>query len=213
MAIRTVGKLDDWNDADPGKGGSFMRLEEGDNVVRVITSPYQFYIHWTKDESNQSCKVRCAMENCPVCQRGENASARWFIGVLNKKGDKAVPSLLEISLQVYSQIKALKNKKNWGDPRAYDISITRKPKGSQPLYVVTPEPKAACSDEEKKMAKAFIEECDFEKLVAVPTPEEIAEKLGLAMPKNKTTVSTEFENFEAAPEETSTDDSDFDFSK
>ncbi len=48
MGTRVVGKLDSWGDADLG-GNDFMDLTEGENPVRVLTSPYQFYVHWCQE--------------------------------------------------------------------------------------------------------------------------------------------------------------------
>lgn len=166
-----------WEDGDLGNG-SFMKLEEGSNVVRILTNPYQFYTHWTQDESGQQKNVRCSTENCPVCERGERAKARWYVGVLNRKTGK--PMVLEMGIQIFKAIKGLKAKKAWGDPRTFDADIERFPKGSQPLYQVTPEAKAPLSKEEIAIVKQFIEDTDFEALTEPATPQKIREDLGLA---------------------------------
>lgn len=177
MVTRVVGKLDSWEEADLG-GNDFMSLEEGSNVVRLISSPYQFYIHWTKDATDSTRKVRCALNDCPLCQRGEKATARWYVAVINRKNDK--PSVLEMGPQIFKQIVGLSKKKKWGDPKRYDIDIERQPKGSQPLYVVSPEPKEPLSDEEKAMVKEFAENTDLNKMVVAPSPEEVREMVGIS---------------------------------
>jgi hypothetical protein len=177
MATRVVGKLDSWSDGDLG-GSSFMTLDEGENPVRLISSPYQFYIHWTKDTAGQNRKVRCALEGCPLCQRSEKPVARWYVSVLNRKTGN--PAILEIGPQIFKQILALSKKDKWGNPRAYDLDITRQPKGSQPLYVVQPLPKEDLTKDEKKLCKAFIDELDLGAMTEASTPEEINERLGFS---------------------------------
>lgn len=202
---KEVGRVD-WESGDLGNGG-YMKLEEGSNVVRIITPPYQFYIHWTTDESGQQKKVKCAVNDCPVCSRGEFAKARWLVGVLNRKTNK--PTLLEIGPQIFKQIKALKGKKAWGDPRGFDLDLTRNPKGSNPLYTTTPEAKAKLSDEEITMVKEFIEDTDFDTLVAPSTPEQVREELGLA--EDDDTPSDSFDDDVNGDINDDSDDDDFSF--
>jgi len=182
MATKIVGKLDDWGDADLG-GNDFMNLEEGSNIVRVVTSPYQFYVAWTQDASGQNRKIRSAVENCPLAKRGDKIQPRWYIGVLDRKTNQ--PKILEVGRQIFQQVVALRKREKWGDPRAYDINIERQPKGSQPLYVVMPEPKEALTQEEvAKLREAFGTKdtpgrIDLGKMTEAPTPEEVARQLGI----------------------------------
>lgn len=203
MSTKVVGKLDSWSDGDTGRS-DYMRLEEGSNKVRCLTSPYQFYIHWSQDATGQNRKVRCALKDCPLCQQGEKAQARWYVGVLNRRTGK--PAILEIGPQIFKQIVDLSKNAKWGDPRGYDVDVKRNPKGTQPLYTIIPEPKEALTSEEKTVVKSFIESTDFEKMVEVPSPESVRERLGMASkrPTNNTV--------EDAPADTvGTDSDDFNF--
>ena len=203
MVTKVVGELDDWGDADLGSN-EFVKLEEGSNVVRIFTKPYQFYTVWTKDAAGKERKIRSAVENCPLVQRGEKPSARWYIGVLNRKNNKA--SILEVGPQIYKQVLGLRKKAAWGDPRTYDIDIERQPKGSQPLYVVSPEPKTVLTDEDKIEIKDFVGRVDLVKMTEAPTPEQVREQLGISETPSP---SDDFNDFQS----TGTDDEDdFDFS-
>lgn len=210
MSTRVVGKLDDWGDADLG-GNDFMNLEEGSNIVRLLGSPYQFYIHWTKDETGANRKVRCALDGCPLCQRGERASARWYVPVINRKNGRC--SILELGPQIFKQILGLSKKDKWGNPKKYDVDIERQPKGSQPLYIVSPEPKENLTESEVAMAKEFVSRIELAKMVEAPSVEELKEKLGMAVPKAAAAskVDNDFEDLEETSVESSDDDDDFDF--
>ena len=199
MATKVVGKLDSWAEGDVGTS-DFMNLEEGSNLVRCVTSPYQFYIHWVNDVSGQARKVRCALKDCPACQQGVKSQPRWYVGVLNRKSNK--PAILEMGPQIFKQIVSYSKKEKWGDPRQYDVDVEKQPKGTQPLYIVSPEPKEELTSGEKTLLKAFIEKTDMVKMVEAPTPEKIREVLGMApVPAEKTSEKT-----------TSTsDDEDFNF--
>lgn len=207
MSTRVVGKLDDWGDADLG-GNDFMNLEEGDNPVRLVSQPYQFYIHWTKDATGANRKVRCALDGCPLCQAGERATARWYVNVLNRKTEHC--AILEIGPQIFKQILGLSKKEKWGNPRKYDINIERQPKGSQPLYISTPEPKEPITDDEKGMIKEFLARIDLVKMTEAPTVAEVREKVGLPVEPTESAVDNSFEDTSVATS-VDGDDDDFDF--
>lgn len=209
MATKIIGELEDWGDADLGNN-DFMKLEEGSNEVRIFTKPYQFYTVWTTDATGKQRKIRSAVENCPLVQRGEKPVARWYVGVVNRKTQRT--SILEIGPQIFKQILGLRKKDSWGDPRAYDIDIERQPKGSQPLYIVSPMPKAPLTADEKGQIREFLGRVDLTKMTEAPTPEEVLEQLGISGPASAP-VSDDFEDFEStAVTATSDDDDDFDFS-
>ena len=67
MAEFKHGELQDWNEAEvKGGGNDFMKLQEGDNVVRIFTSPYQFHVCWVKDVSGANKKLRSSGKNCQI---------------------------------------------------------------------------------------------------------------------------------------------------
>lgn len=208
MATKIIGELNDWGDADLGNK-DFIKLDEGSNVVRIFTKPYQFYTAWTTDATGKQRKIRSAVENCPLVKRGEKISARWYVGVLNRKNKRT--SILEVGPQIYKQILGLRKKTNWGDPRAYDMDIERQPAGSQPLYIVSPEPKEPLTADEKVSIREFLSRVDLAKMTEAPTPAEVLEQLGVSEPDAQP-VSDDFDNFEVAGSTDTTDDDDFDFS-
>lgn len=168
-----------WDEGNVSGGNDFMNLEQGDNEMRVLTKPYQFVVHWVKDSSGTTRKIRCAIENCPLCKKGEKTQCRWYLGVLDRKSGQ--PRILEISSQIYLGIKKHVNNPKWGDVTAYDISINRGPKGSQPLYTVMGDPtKSPLTDAEKVLVKNFFERVDIAKFTQPLTPEEVLEKMGVS---------------------------------
>jgi len=201
MATRVVGKLD-WEDGDTGGSGDFMNLVEGSNVVRILSDPYQFYVAWCIDATGQNRKVRSAMENCPLVERGEKIQPRWYVAVLDRKTGR--PAILELSRQVFQQVLNLKKKEKWGDPRKYDLDIERHPKGSQPLYTTSPEPREPLSDSEKAAVREFLGKIDIAKMVEPPSREEVLEKLGVTEAATKVASESVSNDFGGS-------DDDFDF--
>jgi len=218
MSTKVIGRLESWDAGDVEEKSTFIKLEEGSNILRCVTSPFQFYSHWTTDASGKQTKVKCCLKDCPVCARGEDPQARWYVAclVLDEKNSKV--GILEIGTQIFKGIKSLTTLKNskgvvvWGDPRGYAINITRHPKGANPLYTVTPQPKEPLTDEEKNLIKSAMETIDLQKMSAAPTPQEISKKLGLEVPKKELSKSkvSELEETETTEEESEKDQFDFD---
>ena len=157
----------DWNSGDTGAPKSdFMRLEEGENVVRVMSNPHQHYIHWLALPDGSKKKIVSPIDSMALVTRLTDAGFRkqpkWLIKVLDRKDNEF--KLLEVGSQIYNGIKALYNNAKWGKVTSYDISIMRGPKGSQPLYSVQPNPKEAIDSSLKTKFIEFNNRVDMSKV-------------------------------------------------
>jgi hypothetical protein len=169
------GELDNWDEVEVKTGSEFMKLVEGDNVVRIITKPYQFSVAWIKNQKGTH-KVRSAMtKDCPLVKAGEKLQNRWYVGVFERK-TKTV-KILEISGQIVSSIKKLALDEDWGNPRDYDVNIVRGAPDSQPLYTVIAKPKKPLTDDEKAQVARFNELTDLKKMTTPPLASEVEERL------------------------------------
>ena len=182
-----------------------MKFVLGDNDVRVISSPHQIYQHWEADVSGQSRTIPCAVNDCPLCATGSKAKPHWYLAVIDRKTN--TPKTVKVGIQIFKAIKELADKKAWGDPRGYDLCITRKEPGQNPLYVVTPGEKKPFTAEEKQMAKDFFDRVKLEDLSAAPSPEEVASRMGIELKPKK----VEGGIVVASGAKTEEADSDFDF--
>lgn len=169
------GELSDWNEAKTSSMSDYMRLAQGDNRVRIITAPYQFYVAWIKDASGASRKLNSALKDCPLVKRGEKIQTRWLVGVINRQTKSA--EILEIGSQIMNGIKQYSNEPGYGNPSGYDINIKRGKPGENPLYYIMASPLSPLSDEDKVLVNDFVESTDLTKLTTPPTPEEVAQKL------------------------------------
>jgi hypothetical protein len=172
----------DWNaaDSDSGQKSDFARLVEGENVVRVMGNPVQFYIHWVTTPAGAKSKINSPANHPELVRRLEDSGfkrqARWLVKILDRNDDTF--KLLEIGPQIYNSIKSLYNNSKWGKVTGYDISINRGPKGQQPLYSVTPNPKEPLSSDFKSKFVDFNDRVNLEKLISPSTPEAVATKMG-----------------------------------
>ncbi len=196
MSEITFGEIN-WNEGDDsGAGGGkteFMRLEQGENTVRIMANPVQFYIHWVETPDGKMRKVNSPVSAPDLVRRLEEADfkrrPKWMVKVLDRKDDQF--KLLEIGTQIYSGVKALFNHKKWGKVTASDLTIERGPKGAQPLYRVTPDPKEALDVRFQEAFVEFNDSLNIDKLVQPSEPSEVYELLGWEEGDNSGSTSSE----------------------
>ena len=202
----TFGEID-WNSGDTGSGEKknlYMRLTEGENVVRIMGNPIQFYVHWVTTPDGSKRKVVSPINSPSLVTRLEDSGfrrqAKWMIKVLDRSDDDF--KVLEVRSQIYNGVRALYNNPKWGKVTAYDLSVMRGPKGSQPLYSVTPNPKEKLDSSFKSKFQEFNESLDMEKLIAPATVEFVCETMGWDTNKYQS---------ESSKEAATDEDFDFDF--
>lgn len=185
MAKEAISGEIDWNEADlpSGKGKTdFMRLKEGENVVRIMGNPTQSYIHWVTLPDGAQRKIVSPTSNQALVRKLEDAGFRkqpnWIIKILDRSDNEF--KLLEIGNQIYKGIQMLFNNQKWGKVTGYDISINRGPKGQQPLYTVTPNPKESLESTFKAKFVEFNDKVNIDRMITPMPSEEIVKMLGFS---------------------------------
>jgi len=187
MANTTFGEVS-WDEESSGGGekksnakDTFLRLEDGSNVVRLLTRPHQYLVHKgikRENDKGYGQKVSCSIANgsCTLCDQGLKPSQRWFLGVIDRKTSSY--KILDISWQVFSQIKKLaKSTEVWGDPLKYDLDIVVDRNGGPTgYYSVQPRPHKPLSAADQQIRdNADLE--DLKRRVVPPTPEVVAKRV------------------------------------
>ncbi len=213
MSKMIVGEID-WNSGDTGGGAiknSFMRLSEGENTVRIMGDPTQYYVHWVQVPGGPLRKINSPIDSAKLVQKLEDAGfrrqARWLIKVLDRSDNQF--KLLEIGGQIYNGIRALFNNKSWGKVTNYDISITRGPKGAQPLYSLTPNPKEPLDPSFRDAYIAFNDKINIEKFIGATPVAEVCKMLNWSASEFGAPAGTE--STEAASDSDDSDEFEFNF--
>jgi hypothetical protein len=189
MTTQIFGAVD-WNsDAFAGSGSNqknskdlFLRLDDGDNEIRLITQPYQYLVHKFRknadDPKDFGQKVSCSAINgsCPLCDAGDKAKPRWLLGVISRKTNTY--KILDISFAVFSQIrKYAKNTARFGDPTKYDMNIAVDRNGGATGYysvqALNKEPLSAAD----QLIKDSIDFDDLKRRVSPPTTEFVIKRM------------------------------------
>lgn len=120
----------------------FMKLTEGENTFRVLSSAVVGFKYWTNE--NKPVRSRTPFASKPDDIKMEKdgkfkISHFWAFLVWNYGAEKV--QVLEIpQASIQAGIKALVDNKKWGNPKSYDITITRSGDGLDTEYAVMPNP-------------------------------------------------------------------------
>jgi len=174
----------DWNDGDiknpQAAKTEYMRLSQGQNKIRVMGNPIQFYVHWVQTQDGSKRKIVSPISSPELVRQLEDSGfkrqPKWLIKVLDRSDDTF--KLLEVGSQIYNGIRALYNDSSWGKVTSYDITINRGPKGAQPLYGVTPNPKTKIPTELKDRFVEFNNNVDIERAIKPTEAEAVCEIMG-----------------------------------
>lgn len=132
---------------------NFMKLQAGDNRIRIGSGPSRVYQHWETTASGKPLKVTCIGDNCPLCQLGHQPVIRYQIKVLDKQvQDDPQPKVLEVGASIMRQISNCAKDPEYGDPTKYDIKIRKDGVGRDTKYIVMASPRRSdFTEREEKM--------------------------------------------------------------
>lgn len=205
----------------------YMRLEQGPNVVRVLTKPHQYSCHqWKVNPADPGFGNRVnssKFHGYDILEEKYNSKikTRWMLYVIDRKTQSV--KLLDISRAVFDGIKTLVNDtEDWGDPTQYDITITVD-KNAPPAsyYKVNPKTKKPLSPTDLELKQSL--DLDLLKLKTTPpTVEQMNARVAALIAKspnglpngNKAVESKPVESKHVEVQSSSSDDSsndDFDF--
>lgn len=204
---------------------TFLKLQQGSNLVRVITQPYQYYTHTVKfeGETGFGTPIRCSAPHgeCAVCDltvTGEDGKVkkqfppkrRWYIGVIDRKTQSF--KILDCGKTVVEKVQDLSRDPEWGNPSKYDIDIkVNKQGGATGYYNPTPRPAKPLSEADLEIKS----KTDISQMLAdrttPPEPKKVADKLTSLRKNQAKTAGTTSVSTKVDMTETEADDSEFQF--
>lgn len=134
----------------PEQPSNYMKLEDGQNKVRFLSAPVMGFSYWNKDNK----PVRLRMEDQPKdrpadIRDDEKVKHFWALIVWNYNASRLqILELAQASIQ--GPIEDYAANADWGDPREYDITISKRGQKLDTEYTVMPSPKKAVSEEAHK---------------------------------------------------------------
>lgn len=209
----------------PSAKDLYLRLEQGSNVIRIITKPHEYLVHqgfkpdpqapgYGKKVMSSKFYGEDCLEKPPWNLK---AKRRWLVGVIDRKTQSY--KLLDISKSVFDGIRELVRDSDYGPTEGYDIDIkVDKQGGATGYYKVVPKPAKPLSPADLEI-KQNVDLEDLKRRCSPPTCQQMEERVkaiiaeaGGKVPANNTsaTVSNSATNVENHDSDNSGDD-DFDF--
>ena len=141
-------------------GGNYAKLEDGANRFRILTNAIVGFLYWTRD--NKPVRLRTYPAAPPEDMReGDKIKHFWAFVVWNYRDAKI--QVLEITqATIQGPLEDLVTSEDWGDPKEYDITITKKGQKLDTEYTVMPSKPSAVPIEAGRAYRAL--RIDLEKL-------------------------------------------------
>jgi len=131
------------------KEGNWLKLEEGENKVRLVSDCSDFGSHF--DTQLKKSFICTGKETCAYCQKGEKSRVRFYAWVIDRRD--GVIKLAEFGYSIFKEIEKLAKSTDYGFDvtPSYDIDINRKGKGLDTEYSILADRKdSPLSEEEEK---------------------------------------------------------------
>lgn len=191
MSTQNYG-LSDW-DQKQGRAASqisdeervpFLRLKDGNNILRIITLPYRYNMVRFKaspDEKGYGHRINCSwpLEDCPAVKAvGGKAKERYFVGVIDRSDNQV--KIFDMSVLVYQQLQGIKDDIEYGSPDKFDINVRMNSKSPPAgFYTVLPRGKAPLSEADVALRNEKIEslEAQLTRLSTPPKAETVKKRL------------------------------------
>ncbi len=161
----------------PEKKSGYMKFDQGENTFRVLGSAITGYEFWadTAEGGRKPLRFKMDQKFTEADLQGaklEDGKHFWAFPVWNYVAGKV--QILEVTQStIQKAIKALVANAKWGDPKEYDLVVTKKGEKKETEYQVTPNPKEELPEEIKKLYRdtyinldaLFLSENPFEEKV------------------------------------------------
>lgn len=118
----------------PRLGGSYMKLQDGDNRFRILSRPVLGWEDW-KDKK----PIRYAYsKEVPVAIDASKPVKHFWAMIVWNYTESAIQILQITQSSVRKAIEALSKDEDWGAPFAYDIKVRREGQSKETKYTVMP---------------------------------------------------------------------------
>jgi hypothetical protein len=145
----------------PAGAGNYLKLEEGDNVIRILSNVVVGWEYWVDDSEGKRKPIRVkTYDELPAEVKKWEGMKRpkhfWAMVIWNRKAESVqVYEVTQRSIMV--SLKALFEDEDWGNPNGYDIKVVKEKTGAEAKdvnYHVNPKPHKPL---EKEIAQEFME--------------------------------------------------------
>lgn len=120
----------------PKVGGFYMKLQDGENKIRILTAPI---LGWEDWDNKKPVRFRYADKPCKAIDPKKPFKHFWAMVVWNYT-EEQVQILHLTQASIRKTIETLSKSEEWGAPYFYDIKITKTGKDMDTEYQAMPLP-------------------------------------------------------------------------
>lgn len=125
----------------------YVKLKQGANKFRVLDSAITGYEWWTDVDGGRKPNRRATFKEA-IKEGVEPIKHFWAFTVWSY--EESSVQVMEVTQKtIMNALKALVENEEWGDPKTYDITVTRAGEGMETEYTITPSPKKPMPAEAK----------------------------------------------------------------
>jgi hypothetical protein len=126
----------------PKGGSSYMKLIKGENVIRILSNAITGFEFWNDDNKPvRSKEVPSSTPNIKCDADGVPTRVKHFWAFVVYNYATSGIEILQINQSsIQTAITNLVKDEDWGNPKGYDIKITKKGDGLTTEYSVNPKP-------------------------------------------------------------------------
>ena len=141
----------------PAGGGNYFTLQDGENNFRILSSAIVGWEYWTKENKPVRSKTKWDKKpaDIKIDKDGKSKINHFWSFIVWDYADKgAIKVLTVIQKTIQKPIKALIDNEKWGDPKGFDITISKSGEGFDTEYAIIPNPHSKIT---KKIETALAE--------------------------------------------------------
>lgn len=122
----------------PQSGGKYMKFKQGANKFRILSSAIVGYEYWTNE--NKPVRMHNFPQTPPGDMRQDSKIKHFWAFVVWNYNEQEVQILEVTQTSIMNTIKALVDDPDWGDPKQFDITVSRTGEKLETEYTVTSSP-------------------------------------------------------------------------
>ena len=155
----------------PSKTDGYMKIQKGENRIRILSAnPILGTQYWTTEQNDSGQEIsrphRVRPDEKIVFPENLKDSPQYFTAfVVWDYAETRARILLLTQKMIIRPLVELTQNKKWGDPRDYDIVITKTGEGKEGTkYQVFPEPKSEFEPMNQEEIQALVNNIDLNAL-------------------------------------------------
>lgn len=131
---------------------NYFKIGEEKQAFRILTSPIIWYEYFREDKDWKAKPVRqrTPFNGTPADSLREQAPKEFWAFVVYNHNEEKIQIMELTQRTIMKAIIDFSNSEDWGDPKVYDLEISKSGKGTDTKYAITPLPKSRFASDDKR---------------------------------------------------------------